>query len=101
MGWLRRKLRAWLLDEPAELDFRLEALVPTKRGAVTDLFLIQGARGVKLLGIPADDSDGGVRLIGEEGVKDKEHFWRLWKHFNPDTPLQWEDGEPFEFEKNS
>jgi len=48
--------------------------------------------GLRLVG---RDVSGGIRLIGEGEVLDREHFWKLWKNYNKDTKFHWEDGTEF------
>lgn len=89
-GWLRKRLRNWLLVDEEEKSVTLEVLMD---GAVRQVS-VQGAIGMKLnCFVP---HRGGVyqRLIGEGQACDKHKFWKLWQRFG--GKFVWEDGSRFE-----
>lgn len=88
MNWLRK----WLPKEKDELSPYLDCLIRKKGKVETVRFTIYGSMGLRLVG---RDVSGGIRLIGEGEVLDREHFWKLWKNYNKDTKFHWEDGTEF------
>lgn len=98
MSWIRDKLRAWLISgQETTPEPVLRCVVPA-RGSGTEQvdYLIQGATGIRLSGVPVGQgSNQGIRLISEDQAIDRVHFWRLWRQWNPDAVLAWEDGETF------
>jgi hypothetical protein len=89
--WFRRKARGWLLGHE-EPDPYLDCVVSNRAGG-RDVrrYWIVGSVGIRLNGVPAEGgkSRGEIRSIGER------QFWSLWRRFNPDAELTWEDGEKF------
>lgn len=89
LGWIRDRLRAWLLDPPPEppapstIEVRSEGRITRAR--------IIGAQGLYLM----IENGRGVLLIGEVQAVDKREFWRAWKHWQTDE-VTWEDGSVFE-----
>ena len=93
MGWIRSKLRTWLLDPEIDEPY-LDAIVP---GEGIQRFYISGSIGLRLIGRPIDDKkESSVRLIGEGEAIDKKHFQALFRHVSPIAKrLTWEgDGAP-------
>ena len=39
----------------------------------------------------------GEQLIQVGQCSDPHHFWKLWRHFNPEVKLTWSDGTPADF----
>jgi len=89
LSWLRNKLRNWLKEEEL-LSFDLECWVNTKVGRESVVLVVTGSVGMHLQGEHAS----GIQLVSEVQAKDRQQFWRLWKHFN-NRPLYWDDGEMF------
>lgn len=85
-GWIKRMFRFARYVELNKVDPPDPYL---EHGG--DRYRIVGARGLMLIG----EGSAGVRLLGVGNVSDQDHFWKLWKHFNPDAGLRWEDGLTF------
>jgi hypothetical protein len=85
LKWLRKILKKWLADEPAQVD-ALECLID---GKVRRCGVI-GAVGTMLL-----VSDGQHEcLIGPEKAVNRHLFWLAWGQ-RSDGDLIWDDGTPF------
>ncbi len=93
LGWLRRILRRWLIEEPEPRPY-LDCLIPDKAGPQLVTYFITGAQGLMLVGQPTGTRDRGERLIRAEDTHDQKHFHRLWKRFSVGVDLRWEDGTP-------
>ena len=93
MKWLRNKLRSWLLD-PVELSYELECYI--KKGNETNLvtYHIIDSVGPFLMG-SAIMGGQGFRMIRKDQAKDKKQFNDLWKNYNKETHITWEDGTPY------
>jgi hypothetical protein len=93
--WLRKKLRKWLIEEEDDdyLDYRCRvgAEMKVMRGAAT------GAMGT-CLRVCSIDPSVGERIIGSGEALNQKRFWRLWKRFQGNATIEWEDGTPFEVE---
>lgn len=93
IGWLKRRLRKWLLEDEKTDDVFLECRIPKKEyGTKLVTYQITNSQGIRLLG----ENDGEIRLVGENDTIDRDKFWRIWRKFNPHNDLRWEDGEVFD-----
>jgi len=96
LAWIKRRLRKWLLEDESDykVEHKITCLIPSKSSSRSATFLIVGSQGLRLVGNPVDCNERGIRLIGAEDCPDQEHFWQLWRLYNPDVVLTWEDGTP-------
>jgi hypothetical protein len=92
LGWLRKRLRRWLLD-PADDDPFIE--VADRDGRVRRMQAV-GAVGLRLVCKPVGDRGLSQTMVAEGDVTNREKFWRLWKRFSSHQNLRWESGEDFE-----
>ena len=83
-SWMRRKPK----PIPTK-DLIITALV--RRGGEVKRIevLVVGTIAMNLRAVEFDGS--GELLLTENQVIDQDHFWRLWKQFNRDTILEWEE----------
>jgi len=88
MRWLKKKLKAWLMEEdgPEPLKFDLEVI---KNGRL-EAYHIQSRCGVHLMGSPISGMIE-VKLIQKNEAVDQKQFDRLWHHFCQDAKIEWED----------
>ncbi len=86
--WLKRSLRRWLLDVPAD-DGTLEVRTPKGLVKMTPT----GIRGLAVLGtLP----DGSPRVATEGTAVDREAFWRAWRRLGGRMDgWTWEDGTSY------
>jgi len=42
-------------------------------------------------------NDKGEQLIQVQRCSDPHHYWKLWRHYNPEVKLTWSDGTPTDF----
>lgn len=94
---LKQRLRAWLLDDP-DPEQPSPILKCVIRDKVTGTRLvdchIDGAVGMRLSGRLIGAGRGeSVRLIGAPQAVDGDHFWELWRSYNRDVKLSWEDSD--------
>ena len=75
-------------DEDDE-DFVITALVRRDGNIKRVEVIATGTIGLCLRTVEFDGS--GELLLTENQVTNRNHFWRLWKHFNRDTILEWEE----------
>ena len=84
------------MDEGSEeLRHDLKCVVPARGGSRDVTYTVTGSQGLRLVCQSSGIGSTETRLVGEAHAKDKDHFWWLWRHYNPGTELKWEDGEPF------
>lgn len=96
-NWLRKLLRKWLLDAPELRQNELEL-------ADGKIITVVRTCGMALLGNEiVSNTEGSVRLLLPQDVRDKKKFWRLWSQlksgmeFRPDMRTTWEsDGMLFD-----
>ncbi len=95
LKWARRKLRKFLGESASEkpkLDFQLDCMIRNRGKTETARFVIRGSAGLRLIGERIGEP--GTRLIDSGEALDGNQFWALWRHFNPDRRIEWEDGTP-------
>jgi hypothetical protein len=81
-----------ILEGEERLDDCLECFISNKEGGFDKVsFIIRGSVGIRLEGIPLGVKGQGTRLIRHEEARDVEHFWKLWRHYNPDASVEWEE----------
>ena len=91
MGWLKKRLRRWLLDSEAK---PVDRLIPVRIGSAIWTVEAREVIGLKLSCIFVLDGKTSVILVGAEQAFDKAGFWRLWKELG--GKASWEDGTRFE-----
>ena len=89
-SWLRK-----MQSRKIKPNFHLDCQIHTKQGVEQTTYLITGAIGLRLQGVPAGRRGiESVRLIDASDACDRQQFWSLWKHFSGEK-LRWESGKPF------
>jgi hypothetical protein len=87
-AWIKRRLRQWLIED--EDDKTLECLVTTKNKTETIRFLITGSKGMFLIGV-AQNGTPSQRMLPCESAINQDRWWRLWKSFNKNASIRWEE----------
>jgi hypothetical protein len=88
MGWLKNKLRAWLV-EPAPPKRTIQAIVNRQP---TEVF-VTGVVGMRLAGSFVRNGKSSIVLVGEGQAIDREAYWALWKVLG--GRAKWADGTDF------
>ena len=92
MMFMPKKMLSWMKKKPKPIpdkDLMITALV-RRGGEVKQVeVLVVGTVAMNLRAVDFDGS--GELLLTENQVIDQDHFWRLWKQFNRDTILEWEE----------
>lgn len=97
LAWLKRTLRAWLLDgyvpEQPKVQEKPKTLSIWRSGSVVDV-RIQGCVGLSL-----QVTDGrSTELVRENSACDRDEFWKAWTMWNT-SRVTWEDTDE-EFQPN-
>ena len=93
LGWLKKILRRWLVDDTRPPAPYLDCRVAGSNGIKIVKVLVVGTVGVSLLGQRCDGE--GELIISSFIVTDRQHFDRLWKHWMGNHQITWENGEPY------
>jgi len=96
LGWLRRTLRKWLLEDvevkkPQQAKF--SPLLQCVFGGRVITCHITGRVGMCLQGRPLGEEKGdwSSRIITQRDALDSEEFNAMWRHFVGDSVLEWEE----------
>lgn len=86
--WMKRRLRAWLLeaDPPAKFSPLLDCGIDGR--VVT--FRIIGRAGIGLKAVPLGCRDESVRILMPGDALDPVEFEEKWKHFVGEAKIEWE-----------
>jgi hypothetical protein len=88
-AWIKRRLRQWLIEDEDNGKI-LECLVTTKNKTETIRFLIIGSKGMYLIGV-AQNGMLNQRMLPVEVSTNQERWWRIWKSFNKNADIRWEE----------
>jgi hypothetical protein len=96
LGWLKRLIKGWLLDDEKDTendDFWLDCVVYNKGVPDKKRYYIVGSAGLNLVGKPLGEEGERQALIRQQEAEDIDKFWSLWRKFNPDVSFEWEESE--------
>lgn len=90
LGWIKRRLREWLNDEPLSTTLEIMLDGDIKKVVAT------GRIGQRLICFVPSNRGHREYLAAEHQACDKDHFWGLWRQFGGvESGATWEDGTPF------
>jgi hypothetical protein len=93
--WMRQVLRRWLLGVEKHESYVewLECVIVIKGVPEKKTYYIVGSAGMNLIGKPLGEKGEVKTLIRHSEAVDGERYWELWKKYNGDVSLEWEESE--------